>query len=370
MSAKNQLEQPRDKHDELIRERVELIRERACQRYATQDAYTISELTRSYDREDSRGRIRLLRQVYRQTPCLPYELALRAVADDDPAVREWTARKGQMLDYREAQHGNKGDASEVTDSTESVTYLHSDRNLVDRLRHDADPFVRAAFFENAELFNPSFWRSDEWIEEFKGCSLLERLAMMRNEGLDFHLVKLILDPDDTDLGIEMSERCQLAKACLVNKRVVENGRRTRRGYVPAKGLSGWGQSRDYSQAVWELAKKWPDPAIPFLAFHTVQTFDRVKAKIYPQCEEDTIRWAILEGCLPEDEETLRVARADTDQGLRSGAYGRSRRMDRQEIEAALRREKAEKDNGAMNGLFTNPWLEPVAREILDAMAES
>jgi hypothetical protein len=45
-------------------------------------------------------------------------------------------------------------------------------------------------------------------------------------------------------------------------------------------------------------------------------------------------------------------------------------MDRQEIEDALRREKGEKENGAMDGIFTNPWLEPIARELLDAMAES
>jgi hypothetical protein len=116
--------------------------------------------------------------------------------------------------------------------------------------------------------------------------------------------------------------------------------------------------------------KWPDEAgIPFRTFHTIQTYDRVKAKIYPKCKEVPLRAAIVESCLPEDEETLRLARADTDQGLRSMAYWRSRGMDKREIEAALLREKAEKDNGAMDGLFTNPWLEPIAREILESMAE-
>jgi hypothetical protein len=363
-----QREQPKDKHDELICERVkhdELIREgvernfSACTgRYTVQDAYTISELTRSYDRKDSRGRIQLLRRVYRQTPCLPYELALRAVTDSDPEVREWMARKAQNLNYRETRH-------ESADALLDIA--HPDRDLTLRLRQDADPFVRAALLENPELFNPSFWRSDEWIEEFKGCSLLERLAMMRNEALHLDLVELILDPDDTKLEIDKSERYQLAKACLVNRRVVDNGRRSRTNDF-ADGYA-WHLAGKRAAAVWELAAKWPDPAgVPFLAFHTVQTDDRVKAKIYLSCQAAPLRAAIIESCLPEDEQTLRLGRADTDRGLRSMAYSRSRRMDRQEIEDALRREKGEKDNG-MDGLFTNPWLEPIAREILDSMAE-
>jgi hypothetical protein len=353
------LEQPKDKHYELIRERVE--RHFWTGRYTVQDAYTTSELSRAYDREDSRGRIRLLRRVYRQTPRLPYDLALKAVTDSDSAVREWMGRNGQMLDYRDARH-------ESADALLDVT--HPDRDLAMRLRRDSDPFVRATLFENPELFNP-LWRSSEWIDEFKGCAPLERLAMMRNQALNLDLAKLVLDPDDTRLGIDMSERYTLAKACLANRHVVENGRRTRRGYVPRRDRwSGWFQSSDYSQAIWELAMKWPDEAgIPFRTVHTVQTYDRVKAKIYPHCKEVPLRGAIIESCLPEDEATLRLACADTDQGLRSMAYWRSNQMDRREIEAALLREKAEKDNGAMDGLFANPWLEPTAREILESVTE-
>lgn len=355
--------QPKDKHEELIRERVRRNFSGWAVRYAVQDAYTISELTRSYDREDCRGRIRLLRRVYAQTPRLPYELALKAITDSDPSVREWMARKGQNLDYPDARH-------ESADALLDIT--HPDRDLTIRLRQDADPFVRAAFFENAELFN-CLWRSrhEKLISEFKNCSTLERLAMMRNESLSLGLVKLILDPDDTTLGLENSERYQLASACLVNKRVVENGQRTRKGYSSTRdGWSGWFQTEDYSQVVWELAAKWSDEAgIPFHAFHTVQTYDRVKAAIYPKCKAVPLRSAILESCLPEDDETLRLGRMDSDRDLRSMAYWKSRRMDRQEIEGALRREKAEKDSGAMDGLFTNPWLEPIAREILDAMVE-
>lgn len=357
-AAKNQRDEQGNKHDELIRERVEHNFSHWARRYTVQDAYTTSELTRAYDRKNSRGRIKLLRRVYRQTACLPYELALKAVTDSAPEVREWMAREGQNLDYRHTKH----EGADVL-----VHAIHADRDLTALLRKDSDPFVRATFFENPELFSP-YW-DKEWIAAFRECSHLERLAMMRNEALDFDLVKLILDPDDTKLGIEINERFQFAKACLVNKRVVENGWRTKRGYSPVQNARfGWFQSYDYSKTVWELAMKWPDKAgIPYKAFHTIQTFDRVKAAIYSRCEEIPLRGAIIESCLPEDEETLRLARADSDKQLRSMAYWKSRRMDKGEIEAALLREKAEKDNGAMNGLLTNPWLEPTAREILDKL---
>ena len=97
-------EEQKDKHYELIRELVDRNLSAWTGRYTVQDAYTISELTRSYDRKDNCGRIQLLRRVYRQTPRLPYELALRAVTDSDAAVREWMARKAQNLDYGGTRH--------------------------------------------------------------------------------------------------------------------------------------------------------------------------------------------------------------------------------------------------------------------------
>jgi hypothetical protein len=350
-----QREQPKDKHDALIRKRVYLD----FSRYAVQDAYTISELTRSYDREDSRGRIRLLRCVYAQTTRLPYELALKAVTDSDPAVREWMARKAQDLDYREARH-------ESADALLKTT--HPDRNLTERLRQDSDPFVRATLFENSKLFN-FLWHSERWLDEFKRCAPLERLAMMRNEELNLDLVKLILDPDDTELGLEMSERFLIARASLINAHVVQNGRR-RRANDFADGY-GWYQAGKHSQAVWELAAKWPeDSGIQFLAFKSVQTDDKVKAGIYPKCKAVPLREAILESCLQEDLETIRLGRSDTDASARFIAYHRSRRMDRQEIEDALRRERSGKEKWVIDGLLENPWLGLIARELLNAMPET
>ncbi len=59
LSAK---EDPADDLDARVRKQIY----KDFPRYGIHDAYTVSELLRSYEREDSRGRIRLLRRVYAQ----------------------------------------------------------------------------------------------------------------------------------------------------------------------------------------------------------------------------------------------------------------------------------------------------------------
>jgi hypothetical protein len=344
------------KNDLDVRIRKQVLQD--CPRYGIHDAYTISEPARFYEREDGRGRIRLLRRVYTQGIYLPYELALKAVTDSDPLVREWMARESPYLDYREARH--KGADGQFT-----TTYLHPDRNLIERLRQDSDPFIRAVLRENPEISDFGIFDC-RWLEEFRNCVPLERLAMMRNKKLHFDLVNRILDVDDTELNLEKGERFQLARACLVNTNVVQNGRRSRTTDF-ADGW-GWYQSRKNSKTVWGHAAKWPeDSGIQVFAFKYVQTEDKVKADIYPKCQAAYLRVTILESCLPEDKETLRLGRGDTDSTARYIAYGRSRYMDRQEIEDVLRREK---DKVAIGALLENPWQGSIARELHKAIEDT
>jgi hypothetical protein len=318
-------------------------------RYRIQDPYINAELMRNYERGDSRGRIRLLRRVFSQSACLPYQLALAAVTDSDSAVREWMARNARSLDYREIRYEGTGDEFKAIPA-------HPDRDLAERLKKDSDPFVRAALLENPIVSDFGFI-SSYWINAFNNCEPLERLAMMRNEKLDWELVTHILDPDDAVFSIETDQRRQLARACLVNKRVVESSRRSRehfRDYLDSK----------HSQTVWELSSKWPeDSGIQFLAFRSVQTEDSVKARVYSMCKSDALRETILESCTPDDKETIKLGRTDNDSTARFIAYGRSRSMDRQEIEAALRRGKDEKDKWVADALLRNPWVGSIAREL-------
>jgi hypothetical protein len=308
-------------------------------RYCTIDGYTKAELERFYDREDSKGRIRLLRRIYSQRNVLPFELALKAVTDDDPAVREWMAREASGLKYPE-------------------------ENLRERISNDPDPFIRAVLFENSNLSD--FWiRESLWVSEFLKCVPLQRLAMMRNKKLNLELVEHILDLDDTSLNLEFKERSDLACACLENPNVIETARRGKMNDF--EDGSGWYQACKHSKAIWELAAKWPDESgIQYLAFRYVQTDDKVKSDIYQKCQVARVRCIILESCLPfEDRETIILGRGDNDPYTRYVAYYRSRSMNKQEINAVLQREK---DEWSLSGLLRNPWVGATARELQKAMS--
>ncbi len=76
----------------------------------------------------------------------------------------------QELDYREAHYIDY-----------HQEYKFPDRNLVDRLKNDPDPFVRACLRENSDVFfRRHLSLGTEWEEYFRGATRLERLALMRN----------------------------------------------------------------------------------------------------------------------------------------------------------------------------------------------
>ena len=214
---------------------------------------------------------------------------------------------------------------------------------------------------------------DDNLGVFWHCTPLERLALMRNRNLSLRLVMCILDLESGGLHLETEERTALARACLVNPKVVENGRRSREMF-PA-GADGWGGytiSKD-AKAIWGLAAKWPaNSQVPYMAFKYVPAEDSVKADVLKKCENWFLRQTILESCLPKDEKTIKLGRKDSDWHVRFLAYERSTHMDRQEIEAALQREMEtdEMSMSAIDGLLENPWLGETAREVRSAMEEA
>jgi hypothetical protein len=76
-------------------------------RYEMCDEYTLEELKRKYQRFNPEKRIQLLQEIYSHDCQPPYEIALLAVQDQNVEVREWMARHGKYLDYREWRRVNE-----------------------------------------------------------------------------------------------------------------------------------------------------------------------------------------------------------------------------------------------------------------------
>ncbi len=64
-------------------------------RYTFPDDYVVEELRRKYHNSDAKGRIRLLKKLYRHDHRPLFEIALLAVEDAHVEVRQWIARHGK-----------------------------------------------------------------------------------------------------------------------------------------------------------------------------------------------------------------------------------------------------------------------------------
>src|SRR2546425_1247383 len=157
-------------------------------RYSAIDVYTLEELWREYQASEPRGRIRLLKKLYRDDRRPPYEIAQMAVEDPHVEVRQWMARYGRSLDYREQGIRFLPDVHEAGPETESeggsgkkceIEWRFPERDLAARLKNDPDLFVRACLRENPEVFNA--YSYEAWREYFLEATHLERLALLLAE---------------------------------------------------------------------------------------------------------------------------------------------------------------------------------------------
>lgn len=194
---------------------ISIDRSRAgINRYAFLDPYTLEELRREYTRADVWGRIRMLEKHKQQHFHIPFEIAALAVEDQHVEIREWIARYGQDLDYREfVRIGEKW----VRDP------FHPEQNLQTRIRTDLDPFVRACACENDTIV--SYWGDFENI--FSELTHIECLALVRNPVVSTQLIEKIFDLSNTEVSIGLEERRELALAYLTNKENIEREARTR-----------------------------------------------------------------------------------------------------------------------------------------------
>ncbi len=309
-------------------------------RYEFVDAYTIEELKREYQSYDTKDRIRMLQELYKNTESkqLPYEIAIMAIEDTDVDVRQWIARYGMNLDYRE---------SEYVDG--ELLYKFPERNLAERLKNDPDPFVRACLHENPNVFGGLVPIAEEWLNYFKEATHMERLALVRNPGVAPELIERIFDIEDKELDINLQERKELILAYLTNTEALKESHRGDfdfyDGYI-------WYKTRKHFSRLWRLSSKWPMGKVNGGVYRYVGTDDSTRAEIYQQCDEPVLRSVILENCNWDDTKTIELGMQDKDEICRFIAYAKVRHIKSEVLKKLLQ----SKDTKALSGLARNKSL--------------
>jgi hypothetical protein len=167
----------------------------AWTRYRLADSYVLAELQSRYGSVGIDGRIRVLEELATEDSVPPYEVALLAATDPHDEVRRWFALHAKRLDYRE------------TNET-GVEAGDQGRDLVEHLKRDASPLVRAALRENPTVLG-LFPRPEDSHRWFQESSQLERLALVRNPKIHRELILQLFDPQERNLGIDLESRFRL-----------------------------------------------------------------------------------------------------------------------------------------------------------------
>jgi hypothetical protein len=277
-------------------------------RYARPDDYNTEEIRRKFCAADTKGRIAILRMLYRDHTRPPYEIVRLAIEESDVEVRHWLAKHGRNLDYREidwekyeAQSKNeeqlRKDSFEeyrnYINTREDTYHLFPERDFTSRIENDIDPFVRAARKENPEYWDAIHWAmmEERAVETFNAASSLERLALVRNPSFDGNWILKLFDPTDRALSIDLEERQKLIIALLSNSDFVKRSRQLdmegfsefRSGYYDwadsADIYGNWKDLQAFFSKIWELSATWPlKSEIPGLVYSNIGALDEAKAK--------------------------------------------------------------------------------------------
>ncbi len=272
-------------------------------RYKFPDAYTIEELRGRYEASDVKGRIRLLREFYDNIfgPELPPEIGTLAAKDDHVEIRRWLARHGRFA-------------------------AQSSQNIPITLKADSDPLVRACLFENPDFINPIDIAFD-WKALFESASHMQRLAMVRNPNTPMGFVCKLLDLNNGEFKIVLSERRELALAFFTNPCLevlaadLDRDRTEQReltsDFLNEIAVDSYIFARYYLSQFWELASKWPpESKIPGLVYQYVPVPESTRRKVFEGCQEPILRSFILKSSTLDDKETLILGMRDSDSSCR------------------------------------------------------
>lgn len=304
-------------------------------RYSAIDEYTLEELIRQYVAATPRERVAMIAGLYEAGVMPPFEVALRAVADESTLVRQWMARHARYLDYRDS-------VEHVQDADELQRF-----NLLLLLLNDSDDFVRAALYENRHIYADT--STDEWQQMFADATHLERLAMVRNPRTHgaTGLLETLFDPDSPHFGLSMPEREQIVSALLIGRQALTDQHRSGQDLPPEP----W-DAHLFSN-LWRLLSKWPaESKVKKNIYLYIGATIKTKAGIYRQCKQAAFRADILRNLDAEDTDTLELAMKDSDNLCRFLAYLKVTNLSQARLESLLETE----DVYALLGLAENESL--------------
>lgn len=252
-------------------------------------------------------------------------------ADENPLVRAWAA--GHLETGFE-------DYTALRSMTEQEFVEYRLRHKPQKIRDyepdllgDPEPIVRAALWCNPDCSRlpwSGIFISEQWKDQLKSMSQLERLGLMRNPELPLRLVVALLETPSAQINMTREQHAEVLCAAAANADLVGSSRHTgRRGWV------GGGEGNSPFEGfgtMWSLClDKWMDqPSVPFCFFRYIQTTPEVKLAVYNRLLEkrdgsdrDWLRKEIIESCDPfDDSAVLRAAWNDPDEKCKEAARER------------------------------------------------
>lgn len=256
-------------------------------------------------------RVKYLRALTRQVYYLPASFLDLAFGDNSVFVRSWAAGHLTL------------EAKDYTDPNNAVQI----RDYQKMMLEDPEAVVRAAVWSNPQCRSlpwHSIWVSDNWKDELRKMSQLERLGLMRNPELSERYIVKLLETSSEELGITVTEHVAVLRAAVLNPDVIGSSRRTGRKFWMVMGDVN--PPFEYFGTMWDLAlDRWREHLfVAYLIFRYVQTTPEKKTNTYHRLlntdDDKNVSWLreeIIRSCDPiEDAKLLKLAWSDPEEKCR------------------------------------------------------
>jgi hypothetical protein len=187
---------------------------------------------------------------------------------------------------------------------------------------------------------------------------MERLALVRNQRIDWTFIEALLDINDQILKVEFAERLQLALAFLTNPVLEElkmdlDSRLTGDSVADQIAIDSTFFAETHLARIWDLASKWPDDSkIPGLVYLYVPVSSWMRERTYAACQNNMLRSLILQSSTCTDKGVHLLAMRDQDGACRRAGWEKAWLPPNDALDAVLKGD----DKDALWGIVTNSNL--------------